>query len=252
MLGAYLMVTQPQNDGPVSGGSITYSRVVDISWPVHPGIPHWPGDPDVEFEAVANLGKDGYFLRRFSMGEHSGTHLSAPSSFQSRAPGHEGFSPQELVRPAIVIDIATQSEVDRDYALTMNDVLDWESDHGPVPHGCVALLRTGWQARWDSPPEYLGGTAADQLHFPGFGLDAVKLLIEGRHVAGFGTDTAGAEPGVDTSFPVSRLALEKRRIVLENLANLDLLPPTGALLVIGLLRLEGGSGGPAAVTALIP
>ena len=253
------MATQPQNDGPAFGGSISFSKVVDLSWPVHPGIPQWPGDPVVEFETVAEIGndgeKDGYFLRRFSMGEHSGTHLSAPSSFQTGVPGHPGtagLSPQDLVRPAIVIDVAALAETDRDYALTMNDVLDWESDHGPVPQGCVALLRTGWQARWSSPHDYLGGTSADQLHFPGFGLDAARLLLEGRDVAGIGTDTAGAEPGADTGFSVSRLALENRLIVLENLTNLDLLPFTGALLVIGLLRLEGGSGGPASVTALVP
>ena len=246
------MVTQPQDDGPASGGSISYSKVVDLSWPVHPGIPQWPGDPGVEFETVAEFGEDGYFLRRFSMGEHSGTHLSAPSSFHRGAPGHQCFSPGDLVRPAIVIDITAQAETDRDYALTMNDVLDWESGHGPVPQGCVALLRTGWQARWNSPPDYLGGSGPDQLHFPGFGLDAVRLMIEGRNVAGLGTDTAGAEPGADTGLFVSRLALKKHRIVLENLTNLDLLPPTGVLLVIGLLRLEGGSGGPASVTALVP
>ena len=246
------MATQPQNDGPAFGGSISFSKVVDLSWPVHPGIPQWPGDPVVEFETVADIEEDGYFLRRFSMGEHSGTHLSAPSSLQTGVPGHESFSPQDLVRPAIVIDIAALAEADRDYALTMNDVLDWESDHGPVPQGCVALLRTGWQARWNSPHDYLGGTSADQLHFPGFGLDAVRLLLEGRGAAGIGTDTAGAEPGADTGFSVSRLALANRLIVLENLTNLDLLPFTGALLVIGLLRLEGGSGGPASVTALVP
>lgn len=246
------MATQPQRDGPASGGSISFSRVVDLSWPIHPGIPQWPGDPGVEFEAVADHQQNGYFLRRFSMGEHSGTHLSTPSSFQVYAPGHEVFSPHDLVRPAIVIDIVAQSQAYRDYALTMNDVLDWESDHGPVPQGCVALLRTGWQARWSSPTEYLGGASADQLHSPGFGLDAAQHLFQGRNVAGLGTDTAGAEPGAGLEFSVSRLALENRLIVLENLTNLDLLPATGALLVIGLLRLDGGSGGPAAVTALVP
>ena len=238
------MATQPQREGPAVGGSFSFSRVVDLSWPIQAGIPRWPGDPGVEFETVADFEKDGYFLRRFSMGEHSGTHLSAPAGFQPGAPGHEGFSPQDLVRQAIVID--------PDYALTMNDVLDWESDHGPIPQGCIALLRTGWQAKWDSPSGYLGGTAAGQLHFPGFGLDAAQLLLDGRNVAGLGTDTAGVEPGADTGFSVSRMSLENRLVVLENLTNLDLLPAAGALLVVGLLRLEGGSGGPAAVTALVP
>ena len=56
------MVTQQHGDGPALSGSISFSRVVDLSWPVHPGIPQWPGDPDVEFEKVASLEKDGYDL----------------------------------------------------------------------------------------------------------------------------------------------------------------------------------------------
>jgi kynurenine formamidase len=114
------------------------------------------------------------------------------------------------------------------------------------------LLRTGWQAKWTNPTDYLGGSQTDQLHFPGFGLDAAQLLLEGRAVAGLAADTAGLEPGTDTGFSVSRLALDNRLIVIENLTNLDQLPPTGALLVIGLLRLDGGSGGPVSVTALVP
>lgn len=246
------MVTQSQRDGPASGGSISFSKVVELSWPVKPGVPQWPGDPDVEFKTVAEIQRDGYFLRRFSMGEHSGTHLSAPSGFLSGAPGQEGYSPDDLVRQAVVIDVSTQSAINRDYTLTMNDVLDWESDHGPVPQGSLVLLHTGWQTKWSNPPDYLGGATSDQLHFPGFGLDSAEVLLQGRGVAGLGIDTAGAEPGVDTGFAVSRLALESRLIVLENLKNLDLLPATGALVVIGLLRLEGGSGGPASVTALVP
>ena len=246
------MVTQPQNDGPAFGGSISFSKVVELSWPVQPNIPQWPGDPNIEFEKVAEVEKDGYFLRRFAMGEHSGTHLSAQSSFQAGAPGHEANSPQDLVRPAIVIDISAQAESNRDSALTMNDVLDWESDHGPIPLGCLVLLRTGWQAKWTNPTDYLGGSRTDQLHFPGFGLDAAQLLLDGRAVAGLAADTAGLEPGTDTGFSVSRLALDNRLIVIENLTNLDQLPPTGALLVIGLLRLDGGSGGPVSVTALVP
>jgi kynurenine formamidase len=61
--------------------SINYSRVVGLSRLVHPGMPQWPGDPAVDFETVAEMHRDGYYLRRFSLGEHSGTHLNAPSSF---------------------------------------------------------------------------------------------------------------------------------------------------------------------------
>ncbi len=225
---------------------------MNLSHPVSPQTPHWPGDPPVEFEAWANIGRDGYFLRRFSMSEHGGTHLTAPASFYPDGRTVDQYPVAELVKPAVVIDVREQCRPNRDYALTADDLMAWESRHGMVPSGCIVLLLTGWAEHWNNPGEYLGADANGGLHFPGFGPDAAALLVNGRGAAGLGTDTAGVEPGADSSFAVSKLVLSQPRIVLENLANLHRLPPTGAALVIGLLRLSGGSGSPAAVTAFLP
>ena len=46
-------------------------------------MPIWPGDPAVVFTNVATFPNDGYFLRNFSMGEHSATHMNAPNSFHA-------------------------------------------------------------------------------------------------------------------------------------------------------------------------
>ena len=246
------MATQPRGEGLPRYESSPFSKIVDLSWPIQTEIPRWPGDPAVEFETCAEHKTNGYFLRRFSMGEHSGTHLSAPAGFHKYGLGHNAFSAQDLVKPGVVMDISGQARVNPDYSLTMNDVLDWESDHGAVPQGCIVLLRTGWQQKWNDPFAYLGGNTADQLHFPGFELDTAHFLIEGRNISGLGIDTPGVEPGVDTGFSVSHLALGKRIIVLENMTGLDRLPAYGFLLVVGLIRLEGGSGGPTAITALVP
>ena len=89
------------------------------------------------------------------------------------------------------------------------------------------------------------------MHFPGFGVDAAKLLIEKRNIAGIGIDTHGVDGGKDTSFSVNRLILNKPRIVLENLTNLEQLPHTGITVVLGILRLQGGSGSPGGVIALV-
>ncbi len=186
------------------------------------------------------------------MSEHGGTHLTAPASFHPHGRTVDEYRAEELVRAAVVIDAREQCRANCDYALTVDDLTAWESRHRPVPADSIALLLTGWAERWGSEEEYLGADADSGLHFPGFGPDAAARLINERKVAGLGTDTAGVETGVDSNFTVSRLVLAQPRIVLENLANLHQLPPTGAVLVIGLLRLSGGSGSPAAVTAFLP
>ena len=237
---------------PPESRVIGFSRVVDLTHVIRPGIPRWPGDPPVEFQEVAQTDTHGFYLRRFTMGEHSGTHMNAPRSFDAQGAGIDAYSAGDLVVPAIVIDFRAQADTNPDIALASEDLLAWEERYGLVPAGVMALLYTGRQHKWEDPSAYLGLDRRAGLHFPGFGQDAALLLVEQRGVAGLGTDAAGVEPGQDGSFFVNRLVLAKRGLILECLANLDKLPSTGATLVIGPLRLEGGSGAPASVLALFP
>ena len=244
-------LNMPSNPSPDSR-TITFSRVVDLSRTVHPKIPVWPGDPSVELEDVAHIAGDGFFLRRFSMGEHTATHMNSPASFHADGETIDAYLPESLVAPAVVIDVREETQADSDYALTIGAVKAWENIYGPIPAGSVVLLHTGWQEKWDSPCCYLGLDQHGHMSFPGFGVEAACYLLSERGAAGLGIDTHGLEPGASEGFPVNSLALEQPRLALENLANLDRLPPTGAIIVIGIIRLEGGSGSPVSVLAFLP
>jgi len=237
---------------PQSQNSITYTQVIHLSHVIDIDIPQWSGDPIVEFETVAELNNDGYYLRRFSLGEHSATHLNAPNSFHSSAVGIDQYPAQSLVVPAVVIDIRQATAVNPDYALTIADVLAWEEEHGEISPGCVVILNTGWQKKWLDKSAFLNHDSQGIAHFPGFGSDATQFLLDERQIAGVGIDTHGVDPGQDNSFAINRLVLEQPRIVLENLTNLDQLPPKGTTLAIAPLRLRGGSGSPVGVLAFVP
>ncbi|MEH2023060.1 cyclase family protein [Nostoc sp.] len=237
---------------PQSQNSITYTRVIHLSHVIDIDIPQWSGDPTVEFETVAELNNDGYYLRRFSLGEHSATHINAPNSFYSSAVGIDQYPAQSLVVPAVVINICQATAVNPDYALTIADVLAWEEEYGEISPGCVVILNTGWEKKWLDKSAFLNHDAQGIAHFPGFGSDATQFLLDERQIAGVGIDTHGVDPGQDNSFAINRLVLEQPRIVLENLTNLDQLPPKGTTLAIAPLRLRGGSGSPVGVLALVP
>ncbi len=147
--------------------TIAYSRVVSLSHLIHPGIPLWPGDPSVEFSGTSVLEKDGYFLRRFSMGEHSGTHMNAPIAFHDSAPGIDDYPAEALIAPAVVVDIRDQAAADPDYALSWDDVSKWERRHGRIPSDGVVLLHTGWQERWEDPVAYLNRDLSGAFIFRG-------------------------------------------------------------------------------------
>lgn len=232
--------------------TISIKKVVHLSHIINPQIPRWPSDPLVEFETVAEIEKDGYYLRRFSLGEHSATHMNAPNSFHATGASIDQYPAESLIVPAVVIDICHKAASNPDYAIALSDILTWEQQNGQISSGSVVLLYTGWQSKWLDQTAFLNQDTSGGLHFPGFSKEATQFLICERQIAGLGIDTHGVDGGVDTTLATNHLMLEQPRIVLENLTNLDQLPAIGTILVIGILRLLSGSGSPAAVMALIP
>ena len=230
---------------------VRYQGVIHLSHVLEPGMPEWPGDPPLAFASVAALATDGYALRRVTVGEHSGTHANAPSSFHADGAAIDAYPAEMLVVPAVVIDVSAAAAADADHRLTIDEVIAWERRFGSVPAGAAVLVHTGWCRRWGDPSRFLNAGADGGMHFPGVSLAAAELLIEARGAAGLGIDTHGIDGGDATAFAVNARVLERPRLLLENLANLDQLPPTGATIVVGVLRLRGGSGSPAAVLALV-
>jgi len=231
---------------------IAYSQVIHLSHIINRNIPQWPGDPPIEFDTVAQLELDGYYLRRFTCGEHSATHLNAPKSFSPQGIGIDQYAAASLIAPAVVINIRDQAAINADYTLQVADIERWEQQYNPIPVGSVLLLSTGWQEKWQNPTEFLNADQVGNLHFPGFSPEATQFLLQKRQIKGLGIDTHGVDGGQDHTFAINRLVLAQPRIILENLTNLDQLPPVGTTLVIGILRLQEGSGSPAAVIALVP
>lgn len=244
-----------QDASPAPGAAertITFSRIIDLQHVIDADIPLWPGDPAVELTPVAQFDPDGYYLRKFTIGEHSATHMNAPNSFHEDGQGIDAYRPEQLVVPVVVIDAREQSAADHDYALTQADVEAWEAEHGQVPAGSVVVMFTGWQDRWSDPKAFFDQDADGGLHFPGFAGDTTAWLLAERGIAGVGIDTHGVDPGQDDSYATNTAVTGANGIVLENLANLDQLPPTGATIAIGILRLKDGSGSPASVLAFVP
>jgi kynurenine formamidase len=228
-------------------------KIVDLTQPLTADIPIWPGDPKFEITPWATYEKDQYFINRISIGEHSGTHWGTPNTFIQGARSAEMFAADELVAPAVVIDIRKFADGDVNYRLSIDDVKSWEKKNGKeISSGSVVILFTGWQDKWNDPKAFLGIDDNDILHWPGFGADTAKFLIVERGVVGLGTDTHGADPGNDQEFGASFAIYEADGMILECLTGLDQLPSFGSTLVIGGWPIKGGSGSPVRVLALVP
>jgi kynurenine formamidase len=230
--------------------SLAASSVVDLTHPLHEQMPYWPGGVAFRLERLADY-DDGYRFHRFEMGENVGTHVDAPSHFIAGGRSVDMLPLSDLIVPAVVIDIEVQVARDADYELSATDIEHWEAEHGSIPEGSLALLRTGWAARATDPAAYVNMDEAGVMHFPGFGPDSARLLVE-LGVVGVGIDTLSVDHGPSEAFESHRIMLAAGRYQIENLANLDALPPTGATVVVGVLPVRDGSQAQARVFALLP
>jgi kynurenine formamidase len=238
---------------------LSQTKVVDLTHAFDARTIYWPTEP-TGFELKQEhkgVTKGGFFYysNTFCSPEHGGTHIDAPMHFAENRWTNSDIPLDRLIRPAIVIDVTQQAAKDADYALAPTDLAAWEEKNGRIPDGAIVLLRTGWSARWNDRKAYLGDDtpgAADNLHFPSFGLDAVALLISERHVSLIGVDTASVDIGASKDFLVHRAIGAANVGGLENLANLDQLPTTGALVMAMPMKIAQGSGAPARVIAFAP
>jgi len=129
----------------------------------------------------------------------------------------------------------------------------WEKKHGKIPRNAWVLMRTDWSKRTD--PEAFQNYDESGQHTPGPDVDAVKFLVEERDVLGFGTESIGTDAGqayhLRPPYPCHSTMHGAGKYGLQCLTNLDLLPPTGAVVIAAPLKIRNGSGSPLRVLALV-
>ena len=224
-------------------------RVVDLTHALHEDMPFWPGTGSFEIERLADYDV-GYRMHRFSMWENNGTHIDAPAHFIEGGRSVDELGVNNLVVPAVVINVQEKVALEPDYQLSVEDVLSWEERNGRIMPGSLAVMNTGWHKKFHDPQAYVNQDEAGVLHFPGFSIAAAELLVE-RDVAGIGIDTLSLDPGNDLSFPVHKIILGAGKFQVENLNNLDALPATGAVAVIGVLPVKDASQAQARIFAFM-
>jgi kynurenine formamidase len=234
-------------------------QLVDLTHAYNDETVYWPTSPSQFEKTTLAEGQTagGFFYSAYAVctPEHGGTHLDAPVHFAEDGQAADELPLENLVAPAVVIDVTASTAKDRNYRLTEQAVRDFEAEHGAIVAGTIVLLRTGWSRHWPDAKAYLGDDTpgdASKLSFPGYGAKATELLVGERGAVILGIDTASIDYGKSTDYPVHRIAAARNVAGLENLTNLHKLPPTGAILLALPMKIEGGSGGPVRVVALVP
>jgi len=240
---------------PFAGG-----RWIDLTHDFSSDTLYWPTAEGFALESeFKGVTPKGYFYaaNRYRASEHGGTHIDAPIHFARDHRTVDQLNLDQLIGPAIVVDVSANAAKNPDYQVSVTDLESWEGQHGKIPAASIVLLYTGFSHLWPDAKKYLGTDekgpdAVEKLHFPGLDPDAARWLTSQRDIKAVGLDTASIDFGQSKLFESHRILFEKNIPAFENVADLDQLPPTGAQIVALPMKIKGGSGGPLRIVAWVP
>ncbi len=226
------------------GGVVDMTHVLDGDFPTYFGDPGYSGEP------VFNFAEHGFNLLNLAINEHTGTHIDAPLHFSADGASVDEIAVEHLVAPLCVVDIAARAAEDADAQVTPDDLAAWIGAHGDIPDRACVAMQSGWAGKTGGDG-FRNADGDGVMHFPGFHLEAVQMLMEQTGAASIAVDTLSLDHGPSADFAVHYAWLPSGRYGIENLAGLDQVPAAGATLVVGAPKHRGGTGGPARIFAMV-
>lgn len=209
--------------------------MIDLSHPLSPRTPLYPGTDPVSFDIRSEIEKDGYRERRLALSSHTGTHVDAPSHM---IPGGLSLDRMPLDRfygPALVMNL--NAAADRPI-----DTRDLEGYQAGLRRCHFALIHTGWSRFWGGDRYFSG--------FPFLSAEAAEWL-GGFDLKGVGVDTPSVDQADSTSYPAHQALMKSGLLIIENLTNLGIVPAGEVVLACFPLKIEDADGSPVRAVAMI-
>ncbi|MDO4435667.1 MAG: cyclase family protein [Cardiobacteriaceae bacterium] len=229
---------------------------LDLSHPIHAGIPHFPAFSPLQTKLLFTVEKDGFYANEYTIASQYGTHLDAPIHFAPNTRALHEIQAHEWVLPLYVIHKEQAVLENPDYRLTIEDILAFEAEHGKITEGSFVAFASGWSKRFDNPEAFYNRDDNGDTHTPGWSLEALQFLHEQRHVTAIGHETLDTDAAVDFrqhgDLIGERYWLSQNKYQVEVLNQLDKLPATGAIIFIGTPNIQNGSGFNSRVIAAFP
>lgn len=240
--------------------SLVRAEYLDMSYDLSEESAHWPtGSGFSRSNVVKKYQPAGFWYHNedVSFPEHISTHLDAPSHFDENGWTVDQIPLTHLIGPAVKIDISDKVSSNPKATLTTDDLNKWWNVHGDFPDGTIVFVYTGWGSRYGNKSAYFGSsspTNTSTFEFPGLSVEAAKILAQyesdyGRRVFGVGIDTPSTDVSDSKIFKAHTTLSAANIYGLENVANMEQLPTTGATVMVMPLKVKEGSGAPTRIIA---
>ena len=221
-------------------------KLIDLTHALDGAIPTWNGgcgfNHDVHIDYSDCEGEYKFRVMKVSMHAGIGTHMDAPSHLIAGGKCIHNFDVNDLIMPCVVMDISAKCH--ERYSLGVQDIVDFESRFGLIDQDSCVLVKTGWSKFWHTPLQYHNNHV-----FPSVSLEAAERFLE-RGVRALGIDTLSPDRPED-GFKVHKIFLGSQKIIIENVANLDNIPPSGSFALALPIKIKDGTEAPIRLVGLI-
>jgi kynurenine formamidase len=221
-------------------------KIVDLTHILDVNIPSWDGEcgfqSDVKIDYCDCADEVRFRVQQIRMQAGIGTHIDAPAHCIANAMTVDQLQLTDLIAPCVVVDISKFSH--ERYSVSVHNIKTFEKDHGTIKPGNFIMIRTGWEKFWHNRDQY-----RNNYLFPSVSQEAATYLLE-REIVGLGIDTLSPDRPED-GYPVHAALLGSGKYIVENAANLTVLPPVGSFILALPLKTKGGTEAPIRLIGLI-
>jgi len=218
-------------------------KIIDLTYTLSETNPVYPGKTEFS-KVVYNQNKNGFHVNDIQLSTGIGTHMDAPTHRHSDKNSIDAIPLTQLHATACLLHLTDQAGSDSEYKISIQDIVDWEKEYGKIPDHSIILVNTGWSKYWEKQ-KFCFQEGQKIMHGPSFSKEAAQMVME-RKPKGVGIDTISIGDG-----PTHSVFLERNIFLVENLANLDKLPPTGAYVWILPMKIKDAPEAPVRAFALI-
>ncbi len=251
--GALLAAPAAANDLDTVARILAGKSFVDLTHSFGPDSPVWAGFGQAKMTPAVDpqtgqpytIPKDGFHATYYQMVGQYGTHVDPPAHFAEGGVTMDRIPLKQMILPLIVLDDTPYLAKDPNHAFSVDDLRAWEKKNGRVPKDSFVALRTDMYKDWDRDPERF-----KRSPFPAWSLDTIKFLIEQRGVTAIGHESMDTD--VTDKMELETYILQHGHFQIEVMANLDKVPPRGALIIVTWPKVKDGLGFPARALAILP
>lgn len=183
-------------------------KLFDLTHPISPGMPVYPGTEPPVFITGCSIDEIGFLEKKITLYSHTGTHIDAPAHLLKGHNTLDMLAIEHFYGPAFLLNFA-------DFTAKSIEIKELEPYREKIQAAEFLLLYTGWSRYWGSEKYF-----AD---YPVLSLEAAHWLSS-FNLKGFGLDTISADTVDSQEYPVHKALLQKNIIIIENLANMVELP----------------------------